>query len=186
MLPSYPILTNIGDDETAAPPEGILLWVGLSPLCVFITKSSIISIYHIYAISNAISGVYNHEAVPYELRGVKMFNSAFWVEADSHSSNEETAKYDEVRKEEEKEEGVSNEVKEEDGPPPLPTTCCMSGCANCVWLDYADAMVAHYSARGQGVALEDLLSTVRSNVEDPMVKTFIEMELKSKYKRMRH
>ena len=100
MLPSYPILTNIGDDETAAPPEGILLWVGLSPLCVFITKSSIISIYHIYAISNAISGVYNHEAVPYELRGVKMFNSAFWVEADSHSSNEETAKYDEVRKEE--------------------------------------------------------------------------------------
>ena len=40
-----PILTNIGDDETAAPPEGILLWVGLSPLCVFITKSSIISIF---------------------------------------------------------------------------------------------------------------------------------------------
>ena len=113
-----------------------------------------------------------------------MFNSAFWVEADSDASNEETAKYDEVRKEEEKEEGVSNGVKEEDGPPPLPTTCCMSGCANCVWLDYADAMVAYYSARGQGVALEDLLTTMRSNVEDPMVKTFIEMELKSKYKRL--
>ena len=67
----------------------------------------------------------------------------------------------------------------------MPTTCCMSGCANCVWLDYADAMVAYYSARGEGVALGDLLTTMRSNVDDPMVKTFIEMELKSKYKRLR-
>ena len=75
--------------------------------------------------------------------------------------------------------------EKEEGPPPLPTTCCMSGCANCVWLDYADAMVSYYSARGQGVALQDLLTTMRSNVEDPMVKTFIEMELKSKYRTLR-
>jgi len=128
--------------------------------------------------------VYNHEAIPYELRGAKRFNSSFWVDADTDSNEaQETEKDEAIRVEEEKEDEVSN--KEEEGPPPLPTTCCMSGCANCVWLDYADAMVAFYSARGEGVALQDLLITMRSNVEDPMVKTFIEMELKSKYRTLR-
>ena len=132
--------------------------------------------------------MYDHEAVPYELRGAKRFNSAFWVDADSDSIEEgdykgaqETKKDEDIKMEEE----VSTKIKEEEGPPSLPTTCCMSGCANCVWLDYADAMVAYYSARGEGVALGDLLTTMRSNVDDPMVKTFIEMELKSKYKRLR-
>ena len=133
--------------------------------------------------------VYNHEAIPYELRGAKRFNSSFWVDADTDSNEaQETEKYESIRIEEEKDEEISNQgekEKEEEGPPSLPTTCCMSGCANCVWLDYADAMVAYYSARGQGVALQDLLTTMRSNVEDPMVKTFIEMELKSKYRTLR-
>ena len=141
--------------------------------------------------------VYNHEAVPFELRGARRFNSAFWVDATDTDSNEEgdhqgaqeTKKDEDVRIEEETKEDVSKkgkeEAEEEEGPPSLPTTCCMSGCANCVWLDYADAMVAFYSARGEGVSLEDLLTTMRSNVDDPMVKTFIEMELKSKYKRLR-
>ena len=143
--------------------------------------------------------VYNHEAVPFELRGARRFNSAFWVDAADTDSNgeghhqeegaQETKKDEEVRIEEETKEDVSKkgkeEAEEEEGPPSLPTTCCMSGCANCVWLDYADAMVAFYSARGEGVSLEDLLTTMRSNVDDPMVKTFIEMELKSKYKRLR-
>ena len=134
--------------------------------------------------------MYDHEAVPYELRGAKRFNSAFWVDADNNSIEggdyqeaQETKKDEDIRVEKK----VSKKIKEEEdeGPPSLPTTCCMSGCANCVWLDYADAMVAYYSARGEGVALGDLLTTMRSNVDDPMVKTFIEMELKSKYKRLR-
>ena len=33
-------------------------------------------------------------------------------------------------------------------PPSLPTTCCMSGCANCVWLDYANDVVDFYCKRG--------------------------------------
>ena len=128
--------------------------------------------------------VYNHEAIPYELRGAKRFNTAFWVEADTEPS-QETKSQEDVR-EEEVSERISEEVDQHaEVPPELPTTCCNSGCSNCVWLDYADAMVAFYSARGQGVALNDLLATMRSNVDDPMVKTFIEMELKSKFKKLR-
>ena len=44
-------------------------------------------------------------------------------------------------------------------PPSLPTTCCMSGCANCVWLDYADEVVEYYCKRGQsgGCQVEQIL-----------------------------
>ena len=76
------------------------------------------------------------------------------------------------------------------------TTCCMSGCANCVWLDYAEEVVRYsdsimtllhyyivryYDSKGMTSNLDDLLDTVDTNVEDPMVKAFVKMELKSKY-----
>ena len=131
--------------------------------------------------------VYNHEAVPSELTGAKRFNTAFWVDATDNDTNDERHHQDSEKVEEARiEDDIVSKKEDEGGAPPLPTTCCMSGCANCVWLDYADAMVAYYSARGEGLALEDLLTTMRSNVDDPMVKTFIEMELKSKYKRLQH
>merc|ERR1712126_194063 len=66
-------------------------------------------------------------------------------------------------------------------PPDLPTTCCMSGCANCVWLDYAEETVEFYDAFGMKMELEELLKTVDDNIQDPLVKAFIKMELKSKY-----
>ena len=69
--------------------------------------------------------VYNHEAVPYELRGARRFNSAFWVDAtDTDDANEEgdhqeeeaqeTKKDEEVRIEEDNEEDVSTKGKEEE------------------------------------------------------------------------
>ena len=93
----------------------------------------------------------------------------------------------------------SNRDKDEEGPPQLPSTCCMSGegeinvcqeaslykcykgCANCVWLDYAEEVVRYYDSRGMTSNFEELLDTVDKNVEDPMVKAFVKMELKSKY-----
>ena len=57
----------------------------------------------------------------------------------------------------------------------------MSGCANCVWLDYAEEMVTYYQSLGKKMELTELLNTVEDNVDDPMVKAFLKMELKSKY-----
>ncbi len=58
----------------------------------------------------------------------------------------------------------------------------MSGCANCVWLDYADELVAFYVNRGESVGLDKILAEVEQNMDDEMVKAFVKMEIKFKYK----
>ena len=65
-------------------------------------------------------------------------------------------------------------------PPELPTTCCMSGCANCVWLDYAEDMVKYYKKRGDKVPKDKILKEIESHLSDPMVKAFVLLELKFK------
>ena len=65
-------------------------------------------------------------------------------------------------------------------PPELPTTCCMSGCANCVWLDYAEDMVKYYQKRGDKVPKDKILQEINSHLSDPMVKAFVLLELKFK------
>eukprot|EP00090_Calanus_glacialis_P028474 TRINITY_DN45726_c0_g1_i1.p1 TRINITY_DN45726_c0_g1~~TRINITY_DN45726_c0_g1_i1.p1 ORF type:complete len:136 (+),score=40.75 TRINITY_DN45726_c0_g1_i1:32-439(+) len=67
------------------------------------------------------------------------------------------------------------------GPPSLPSTCCMSGCANCVWLDFAEETVQYYKEMGEEMEFTALLREVEKNIDDPMIKAFITMELKSKY-----
>jgi len=76
---------------------------------------------------------------------------------------------------------LNQETSTQDSPPPLPNTCCMSGCANCVWLDYAEEMVRFYKHRGEQMDFASLLREVDKNIDDPMIKAFISMELKSKY-----
>jgi hypothetical protein len=69
-------------------------------------------------------------------------------------------------------------------PPPLPTgLCCMSGCANCVWLDYADEIVSYYLAKGEKLGVDSIMKEVDDNVSDEMVKAFIKMEIKFKYRK---
>ena len=58
----------------------------------------------------------------------------------------------------------------------------MSGCANCVWLDYTDDMIKTYENKGQTLDLNIVLKEIDDNVNDPMIKSFIKMELKSKFK----
>ena len=60
--------------------------------------------------------------------------------------------------------------------------CCMSGCANCVWLDYTDDMIKAYAKKGEKLDLKIILQEIDENVSDPMIKSFIKMELKTKFK----
>ena len=120
--------------------------------------------------------VWEHEAVSREVRDRRRFNSAFWVDKKDLLVVEETVER----------EAVKEEVSEE-GPkaaPELPTTCCESGCANCVWLDYGQELVEYYQARGEVVGLDQLLEVVRGSVQDPMVRAFVVMELKAKFRKL--
>jgi hypothetical protein len=64
--------------------------------------------------------------------------------------------------------------KSEMTPPEEPTTCCMSGCANCVWLQYVEEMSKFYADGGEK-AREIMLR----KVTDPNIRAFLMMELKS-------
>ena len=59
--------------------------------------------------------------------------------------------------------------------------CCMSGCANCVWLDYAEEMIKTYAEKGKEVDIEDIIKEVEANIDDPMMRAFIKLELKSTF-----
>lgn len=60
--------------------------------------------------------------------------------------------------------------------PPPPTDCCMSGCAKCVWLLYAEELVGIY--RDGGEAAEKVLEAI----DDPSLKIFLSLELREKFK----
>ena len=58
------------------------------------------------------------------------------------------------------------------GPPPeAPVHCCMSGCANCVWIAYAEALKDYYSDGGDSAKL------AIENIDNPSLKMFVKLEL---------
>lgn len=58
--------------------------------------------------------------------------------------------------------------------PDPPTNCCMSGCANCVWIEYAKQLEQILQDRTE--ATRHILDVV----EDPSLKIFLSIELKDK------
>ena len=57
-----------------------------------------------------------------------------------------------------------------------PTDCCMSGCANCVWIRYAEQLAVLYADRD--TAAKETLTSIK----DPNLRAFVELELKIKLK----
>ncbi|CAD6994232.1 unnamed protein product [Ceratitis capitata] len=58
--------------------------------------------------------------------------------------------------------------------PPEPKPCCLAGCTNCVWVEYANKMadlLNGYDERAQEIIL--------SKVPDPVLRSFLKVELKS-------
>lgn len=59
------------------------------------------------------------------------------------------------------------------GPPPdPPLDCCMSGCANCVWIKYAEEMRDYYCEEGLEKAWKDI-----EKIEDANLKAYLKLEL---------
>jgi len=57
-------------------------------------------------------------------------------------------------------------------PPEVPTCCCMSGCANCVYIQYAIEMADYF--KDDGVTALKVIDAI----EDETLKTFLKMEIK--------
>lgn len=72
-------------------------------------------------------------------------------------------------------EGATDEGSHQ--PLDLPTTCCGSGCPNCVWVSYAEKLAEHYCDGGQ-----EAERTIEKEVTDPSLKAYILMEVRMKTK----
>ncbi|XP_043479314.1 uncharacterized protein LOC122509370 [Leptopilina heterotoma] len=55
----------------------------------------------------------------------------------------------------------------------VPTSCCMSGCANCVWIQYAERVSQLLKESDK-----DFNKIIMDKVEDPNMRAFLEMELR--------
>ena len=72
-------------------------------------------------------------------------------------------------------------IPEVESPDPVnlepPTTCCMSGCPNCVWLEYAEALTKTLC---KSDVSKDKIRKELDNIEDQNIKAFIMMELRTR------
>ena len=69
-----------------------------------------------------------------------------------------------------------------DFPLDAPTACCMSDCANCVWLDYSEEVSKYYELKGSNLSKEEIIGDIERQLSNPMLKAFIILELEIKMK----
>ncbi|KAI6181493.1 Oxidoreductase-like domain-containing protein 1 isoform X1 [Aphelenchoides besseyi] len=69
---------------------------------------------------------------------------------------------------------------------PDPNLCCQSGCSNCVWINYANEVSQHLhehhaeEAKTPEERWKKIDKLLDEKVHDPMLKTYLEMEIKYK------
>lgn len=56
--------------------------------------------------------------------------------------------------------------------PPEPDNCCMSGCENCVWIQYGKELTELYKDSG-----ETAKKVILERIKDPTMQVFIKLEL---------
>ena len=56
--------------------------------------------------------------------------------------------------------------------PEEPTNCCMSGCANCVWIEYAQKLTEFYE-----LSNDTARAMILKKVNDPNMRAFLQLEL---------
>lgn len=56
----------------------------------------------------------------------------------------------------------------------MPTNCCMSGCANCVWIEYADKLSEKLLDGSQQVR-----EIIMKEIQDPNMRAYLDMELRN-------
>lgn len=66
-----------------------------------------------------------------------------------------------------------SEEKDDIKLPDPPTTCCMSACPNCVWIEYANELNSIFRDGGGKSA-----QIIQEKITDPNMKAFLLMELK--------
>lgn len=59
------------------------------------------------------------------------------------------------------------------GAPEEPTNCCMSGCANCVWLEFAEKLTEYYGDGG-----EKSIKEINEKITDPSIKAYLLHEIR--------
>lgn len=55
-----------------------------------------------------------------------------------------------------------------------PENCCMSGCENCVWIQYGRDLTEVYKDSGEGAR-----KIILEKIKDPTMQVFLKMELQS-------
>ncbi|CAJ0605994.1 unnamed protein product [Cylicocyclus nassatus] len=64
-------------------------------------------------------------------------------------------------------------------PPPEPGICCGQGCANCVWLVYANELIDYY----HGEDFHKVAKEIEKKVSDINVRAYVLSELRIKWKK---
>lgn len=95
----------------------------------------------------------------------------FSTEKDTFCTTSDKLSKDSFCKDSEDKDKVKNS-DETDELPEEPTTCCMSGCANCVWIEYAEKLNELF--QGQSDKAKRI---ILEKVQDPNMKAFLQMEL---------